>query len=437
MGIFAVTDSSGALGVVGRFLRGISSMGFELSSPAYNEKYARVNLDDVLVASGNIPTGGLSLSYGEVQLSEGVHTVKCYVWNVDPKNSFILPVSTYTVEITVKNYTAPVISAFSAQRCLANGTPNGSGVYVRYALTAAIDPVTVDGVDRNAPLIALRYREKGAEEWTTVQLSDEDFAWNEAGAVVAALTLPASITFDFGAYVSDRWKFAAAETALPRDVRPFNARMINGHLSTCIGTLADEEGKHKVVQPTKFTEDVEFVKAPVFVDRSGALAKLSPVVLMRLPTAESAGYNATYRYWLLDWTQILSNYTPDFVLGGASGQRKFAVRVAEEGFYHVHFTLNLSQSDSNSGARVMILRLDPEWEFTAARDYMVGSEFTSATHQQMIITVSAYSNTTTCGEVSGVMYCEAGQIIMPTFCMLNTTKTIASDGTNFSMQRIG
>lgn len=270
MGVFAVTDPSGALGVVGRFLRGISSMAFHLSSPATNEKYARIYLDDVLVASGNIPTGGLSLSYGEVQLSEGVHTVKCYVWNLDPGNHAMPTVSTYTVEITVKNYTAPVISAFSAQRCLANGTPNGSGVYVRYALTAAIDPVTVGGVDRNAPLIALRYREKGAEGWTTVQLSDEDFAWNEAGAVVAALTLPASITFDFGAYVSDRWKFAAAETALPRDVRPFNARMINGHLSTCIGTLADEEGKHKVVQPAKFTEGVEFVKAPEFDDPAAA-----------------------------------------------------------------------------------------------------------------------------------------------------------------------
>lgn len=270
MGVFAVTDPSGALGVVGRFLRGISSMAFHLSSPATNEKYARIYLDGVLVASGYIPLSGLSLSYGEVQLSEGVHTVKCYVWNLDPGNHAMPTVSTYTVEITVKNYAAPVISTFSAQRCLADGTPSGAGVYVKYALTAAIDSVTVDGVDRNAPLIALRYREKGAEEWTTVQLSDGDFAWNEAGAVVAALTLPASITFDFGAHVSDRWKFAAAETALPRDVRPFNARMINGHLSTCIGTLADEEGKHKVVQPAKFTEGVEFVKAPEFDDPAAA-----------------------------------------------------------------------------------------------------------------------------------------------------------------------
>ena len=87
--------------------------------------------------------------------------------------------------------------------------------------------------------------------------------------------------------------------------------------------------------------------------------------------------------------------------------------------------------------RISVMRFPEDWEFTDERNYMVESEFTDDMIQRLLLTIPAYSNTTTCGEVSGVMYCEAEQIIMPTFCMLNKTKTIASDDTNFSMQRIG
>lgn len=299
MATLTLSDASGALTTTGVALNGLSDLTAHFSSDLYTAFYISYVLDGTRLIYTSYAGGASSYHLGLVSLSEGEHTLTVttlrYALNHYPNQQ----IDTATITFTVKDYATPAISAFSVQRCDVSGNVKGTGTYAKYTLTAAIDPVTVGGVNKNVPLIKLRYKIKGTSVWTDIPLSTTDFTWGVSGVIIAGLSILASNSYDFGVYVSDLWKFAQAEVMVPRDVRPFNAQMISDLLSVCIGSLADEAGKFKCVLASKFTDVVSFLgtvsfaetvtltKAPVFTDKPNSRKALG------VPTVASGVVNVS------------------------------------------------------------------------------------------------------------------------------------------------
>ena len=265
----SITDSSGAYTIVGQYLNGISNLTFAATGITYN--YGVFVLDDQRLCVTAPTSGAISFALGVISLAAGTHTLVLQGWG---QVVGITKTNLATLSFTVKAYTAPSITSFTAQRCLSDGTVKSSGTYVKYTLIAAIDPVTISGVNKNAPVIKLRYRVSGVSTWTDIPLTTSAFSWNASTLVLATPTLPVGTTYDFGAYVADRWKTASAQTVLPRYSKAFNVQWLQNALSVCIGSLADEVGKFKVVLPSKFTDTVEFGVAPSFEDAAGSKSAL-------------------------------------------------------------------------------------------------------------------------------------------------------------------
>lgn len=69
-----------------------------------------------------------------------------------------------TRSLTVIAYAAPKITSFQGVRCLADGTENYDGTYIKAAINYSISPVR----NKNTAAYTLEYKPAGAGEWTTL-----------------------------------------------------------------------------------------------------------------------------------------------------------------------------------------------------------------------------------------------------------------------------
>lgn len=347
--ILTVTDATGAFGVVGQYLNGLSNLS--LATTGLLGAYAKYYLDGSEISPGLDSASGAHYTYGVINLSEGTHTFMVRGFT-QPDGHLAIYGDTASVAITVKNYTAPSISAFSAQRCLSDGTIKGTGTNIKYSLATALDPVTISGVNKNTTSIKLRYRIKGTTPWTDIVLTTTLFSWNVTDIVLTGLTLLASNSYDFGVYINDRWKYAQMDTLIPRDIRPFNFKMITGLLSIAVGTLADEAGKFKVVLASKFTETVEFFRAPVFTDIPNSIKALGLVAAHAI--AYPRGAMSANTYYMFKWTEIANsdnvNLEP-WKLGADTGYIR-GWKVKRAGWYRFSHIVRWNSGSTESSSNV-------------------------------------------------------------------------------------
>lgn len=268
MATFTITDNRGAYAIVSQYLKGVSDLTLNANSPASNELCAYFEVDGARVGCLPFYPSNLALNIGVIDLTAGAHVVKLKTYSSYATLPGVTPttyvptgtlISTYTVNITVANYTKPSITAYSAQRCDSSGVVKGSGTYIKYSLTAAIDPVNIGGTNKNTTAIKILYRVQGTTPYSEKVLTSTVFSWNVSNTRITDVVLPASNTYEVVASVVDRWGSALSGAVLPRDVLPFSAKMISNLLSVAIGTLADEAGKLKVALASKFTQAVEFL----------------------------------------------------------------------------------------------------------------------------------------------------------------------------------
>ena len=166
-----------------------------------------------------------------------------------------------TVTITVLPCAAPQISSFTAQRCAADGTADEEGLYIKVTFGASISPLD----SKNSAAYRVRYRKSGAEDWTTVTLTDY------AGQYAVS-----SGTTVFAAAAADAWDVqisaqdAFAETAQTRSV-PIAFSLVNYNASgrgLAFGRISQIEDEMEVDMPARFYKGVN-LSSPLGLESGG------------------------------------------------------------------------------------------------------------------------------------------------------------------------
>ena len=165
------------------------------------------------------------------------------------------------VTITVLPCAAPQISSFTAQRCGADGTADEEGLYIKVTFGASISPLD----NKNTATYRVRYKKTGAEDWTTVTLTDY------AGQYAVS-----SGTTVFAAAAADAWDVqisaqdAFAETAQTRSV-PIAFSLVNYNASgrgLAFGRISQIEDTFEVDMPARFYKGVN-ISSPLGLESGG------------------------------------------------------------------------------------------------------------------------------------------------------------------------
>ena len=228
MATLSIVDASGAFAALGVYANGFSTLRFEINDYDTRCDGFYFYLDGVEYKTYY---GGLVNKtrpwvtepyhdFGLCNLSVGQHTLRVHAFDGDILN----PTVTYhdiTITFRVANYNAPAISLFSAKRCTSGGVDADDGTYVKYSLVASVNPANDGLVNKNSPLFRVRYKVSGTTTWSYTTIESVVFVIAHTN-VVLNLGLSAGQTFDFEAYVTDKWKSATAATLLPKDNVPFS-----------------------------------------------------------------------------------------------------------------------------------------------------------------------------------------------------------------------
>ena len=232
----AATSGSGLIYVDtynGSQLIGTKYTGFTATVPASVQPTLSVSLTDTTSASGiyGSPVIGLSkiritatgkeaysspITYKITANGETFNTATATTSVLNGKSSTVTVVAEdarkrsaiYTYTMTLRSYSAPVVSALAVHRCNEDGTANDRGDYVKVTFSAEVSSMS----SKNTAFYSLKYKKASATTWTTVSLpiSATTYAVTDYEYILAA---DGSSAYDISATVTDRHKTASRSTS--------------------------------------------------------------------------------------------------------------------------------------------------------------------------------------------------------------------------------
>lgn len=152
----AASDAGGYLSTYGKYIKGLSTVSVELTTAgSYGSTITsqRTTLDGKTYSTASFTTATLS--------SSGDLTISATVTDSRSRNG------TASKSISVYDYSAPQISAFSIQRSNSDGTINSSGSYLTVTFSSAITSLD----SQNTATYVLKYKKLSASSYTSVTLS--------------------------------------------------------------------------------------------------------------------------------------------------------------------------------------------------------------------------------------------------------------------------
>ncbi len=311
-----------------------------------------------------------------------------------------------TGSVTVYPYFEPIITDIALARALSDGTETNDGKYIKAKLAC-----------RLAALNDLNTRE------LTLRIKPGDGSYGAAISV----TLPAGYDFSVTAIIGGGTIGAGAY-----EVQATLADRYADIVEVAALSSAQRWLTLKANGDTEFHGDVRIDED----HRASFLGMLMPLCLLSSPTAEDLVYNSTFRWWLFDWKTIRKNGAFATFKGGVSSARDVGVVIPADGFYRLHFNINLEKASSDSAMGVAILRMPPKWKPPTEVNYMIESDISTRLDRYWRL-FKSWSATNTFGAVSGVMWCNEGDKVLPTAYTVNVSKTVNSLLTSFSVQRVG
>lgn len=121
--------------------------------------------------------------------------------------------------ITVLPYTAPSITAVTAQRATSGGTPDPNGIYIRVDVTAAVQSLINASTQKNRRTVRIYTSPRGANTWT-LRATPANASTTLSGTVTATfgatapVHFPTGSSFDVKVEVADQFNTSAPTTAL-------------------------------------------------------------------------------------------------------------------------------------------------------------------------------------------------------------------------------
>jgi len=164
------------------------------------------------IASYNTSANGLVYTEEEFTTdalkSPGTMTIKATVTDSRGRTS-----DEATVTKNVLDYTAPVISALTAERCNANGTRNPKGGYIKVTFSAEVTPLN----NRNTAEYYMNYKVPGAVDYTGSAAFDDLYGQYSVDGYTYIFAATAGIVYEVEVTVEDahlgRMRSATARTA--------------------------------------------------------------------------------------------------------------------------------------------------------------------------------------------------------------------------------
>lgn len=146
---------------------------------------------------------------------------------------------------TVVAYSAPKIISFQGFRCLADGTENYEGTYVKMALNFSISPVN----DKNAKSYTIEYKLSSATEWTALT-SGAVYAFNDS-IISASGPFGTDNSFDIRLSVKDSFTTIRSTFEIPTafTLLDFN----KSGRGIAFGKVSELEEGVEFALPTKFS----------------------------------------------------------------------------------------------------------------------------------------------------------------------------------------
>jgi len=177
-------------------------------------------------------------------------------------------------------------------------------------------------------------------------------------------------------------------------------------------------------------------------DKARTLANFTRCMRMRMPASESIVFSATARRYMLDWKTIEDDYQKYTTFkGGSASARDVGIVIQSSGFYRFVFHVDLDQASSSSGVMIHVNRMPSDWTPPTTRDYCTDADLTPSSGPARIAyrrAASAPLNATvTICELVADLYCSYGDKILPVVATAVASKTLVSEDTFFTAQRIG
>lgn len=254
---FTLDDTTGIDGIYGSPVKGLSKIkAVVTATPAYGSPIAAysVKVDGVTYSGSTVTTGVLRTA----------GTSRVLVTVTDKRGRS----GSASYDMNVQDYTAPAVTALTAQRCNADGTANRRGSYVKVTFSAAVSSMS----SKNTAAYSLKYKKTSETEYTTVALSG--YANNYAPANKTHI-FAASISnsFDVVLSVTDRHGTGTKSTKAPTASAIFSWRGFKGSSTTedgaGIGKVPEKPNTLQVGWESEFEKDVRMVGAHAFYGAHG------------------------------------------------------------------------------------------------------------------------------------------------------------------------
>lgn len=186
-----VTDPTGYADTYGGYLKGLSKFKVVVSATtSYGSPIAsyKTTANGRSYSASSFTTGVLT--------SSGTLTVSTTVKDKRGRTA-----TASKSDLTVINYSSPLITALSVHRCNEDGTTNDQGEYVRVTFSSKVTSLS----SKNTSAYTLEYKKTTASEYTVVTLSDynNNYAVSSASYIFAAdsgssYNVRVSVTDKFG-----------------------------------------------------------------------------------------------------------------------------------------------------------------------------------------------------------------------------------------------
>lgn len=236
----AVSDATGAFAKYGAYVQGQSKFALVVTPTiAYGSEIAsyQITADGKTYTQADVTTDAIA-GNGELTLTAKVTDRRGRTSDATSQTVQVLPCR------------APVISAYSAQRCGSDGTPDEEGLYIKVAFSAEISPLN----DINTAEYSVKYRVAGTDDWTSLPLTDYDGQYNvtDGSAVFAAAAANA-----WDVQISAKDDFA--ETAQTRSVA-IAFSLVNYNSSgkgLAFGRISQMEDEMEIDMPVRIYQPVQ------------------------------------------------------------------------------------------------------------------------------------------------------------------------------------
>ena len=180
----SVSDHNGHAATYGAYIQGQSALDIVVTpTPAYGSPIASYAITADGKAYSATPTTTPALS--------GSGTLPVVARATDQRGRTSDPA---TQNITVLPWVAPVISAVTCERCLADGTPNSEGAYMKITFDASVSDLN----NQNSAAYVLQYKRSDAQSWTNQTLTAYAGQYTVTGGSVV---VPADVSYSFDAQI--------------------------------------------------------------------------------------------------------------------------------------------------------------------------------------------------------------------------------------------